>query len=76
MCGAEMFALRRERLVRAIAIVARAFPALNALANNKTAEETIKKRAKETMVAITRRLNTAAARKASPASRPATQPSA
>ena len=31
MCGAEMFALRRERCVRAIAIVARAFPALNAL---------------------------------------------
>jgi hypothetical protein len=31
MCGAEVFALRRERCVRAIAIVARAFRALGAL---------------------------------------------
>src|SRR5262245_38236861 len=30
MCGAEVFALRRERCVRAIAILARAFRALSA----------------------------------------------
>jgi hypothetical protein len=31
MCGTEVFALRSERCVRAIAIVARAFPGVSAL---------------------------------------------
>jgi len=52
----------------------RCFMALNAVANNKTGDDAIKKRAKETMIAINRRLNTAAARKGTATTRPATQP--
>ena len=52
----------------------RCFMALTAVTNNKSGDEPTKKHAKETMIAINRRLNTAAARKGTPTTRPTTLP--